>query len=195
MFAIFAAVAMAVTTSLVNPTRCQSDLRGMLVMNEDEFDQGENGWRKLANDSRCFGAAAELIRAFRLSHRGHGNMLWWHEGQMRAAAGQTRQAIPLFAAARARPNEWNIDSGWNHYLDATVAFLKRDLPALLQARSILASLPAPSDQTNASPAAKTQARPAGWPPNLDVVDGLLRCFDKSYAEAVNPSCRPDSKGL
>ncbi|MEM1246425.1 MAG: hypothetical protein AAGK22_08635 [Acidobacteriota bacterium] len=28
-----------------------------------------------------------------------------------------------------------------------------------------------------------------WPPNLDVVDGLLRCFDRPYAEAYGASCR------
>jgi hypothetical protein len=28
-----------------------------------------------------------------------------------------------------------------------------------------------------------------WPPNLDVVDGFLNCFDKSYDEAYGAACR------
>ena len=29
-----------------------------------------------------------------------------------------------------------------------------------------------------------------WPPNIDVVDGLIHCFDRSYDEAYGSACRP-----
>jgi hypothetical protein len=65
---------------------------------------------------------------------------------------------------------------WNIYVDATIAFLHRDRDALLKARTKLAEVPPEA------------GRPDSKPMNLDVVDGLLRCFDRSYADAYS-ACR------
>lgn len=180
-------ITLAVAVGLNQPP-CAIDRMMALLLDEQAFDQGPEGWRRLANPD-CFAAAADLIRDWRAAHPGHSPMLHWHEGQMRAAAGQYEHAAMLFEAARAGPNEWNIDTGWNAYVDASIAFVRRDAARLQAARNHLADLPPPPLQTQAAPAARAEPLPENWPPNLDVVDGLIACFDKPYADAMNPACR------
>jgi hypothetical protein len=172
---------------------CESVARSTLELNERSFDQDERqGWRPLARPG-CFVAAADLIAAWRQRHPEHGPMLYFHEAQMRAAGGQYAAAAPLFAKARSGPNEWRIDTGWNHYIDASIAFVRRDLPALRSARATLASLPIPAEQPGVAEAAKAEPRPESWPPNIDVVDGLIRCFEKGYADALQGGCRTPAR--
>lgn len=188
MFVLYMAAALSTMSGAPDAQPCVIDQHAAMALDEQAFDQGPDGWRKLANPD-CFAAAADLIRDWRAAHPGHGAMLHWHEGQMRAAAGQYGAAAPLFEAARAGSNEWNIDTGWNAYVDASIAFVRRDLPALKAARTRLATLPPPPLQPQAAPAAKAEPLPENWPPNLDVIDGLIACFDKPYADAMSPSCR------
>lgn len=172
---------------------CGAVPQSALELDEQAFDQdGAKGWRPLARPG-CFIAAADLIAAWRKRHPGHGPMLYFHEAQMRAAGGQYAAAAPLFAQARSGPNEWRIDTGWNHYVDASIAFVRRDLPGLKSARATLAALPIPAEQPGVAEAAKAEARPENWPPNLEVVDGLIRCFEKGYADAMQGSCRTPAR--
>ena len=60
-------------------------------------------------------------------------------------------------------------------MDATIAFLKRDKPALLAAREALASLPRPEDFDPRD--AQGNVVDISWPMNLHVVNGLINCFD------------------
>jgi len=118
---------------------------------------------------------------------------------MRASAGQYEQAIPLLEAAR-KPVEQD-PAGWNYYVDATLAFLRQDNPALLAAQERLAAVAYP--EGTGMPPLKDgyfeTPTPAGqptmkmrWPPNIEVVDGLVACFGKPYTEAYGTSCRPPS---
>ena len=118
---------------------------------------------------------------------------------MRASAGQYERAIPLLESAR-MPADKDL-AGWNYYVDASVAFLRHDKPALLDAQGRLATVAYP--QITGLPPLKdgffelpTQpGQPAmkmRWPPNIDVVDGLVACFDKLYSQAYKPSCQPSS---
>lgn len=169
---------------------CPAVPDGTLTLGEAAFDQdGEKGWRPLAKPG-CFLKAADLIAAWRTRHPVHGNVVVFHEAQMRAAGGDYREAGDLFAQARAAPNALRVDYGWNAYVAASVAFVRRDLAALKAARATLASLPPPAEQPGVAAAVKAEPRPEEWPPNLAVVDGLIACFDKSYADAMNPACRP-----
>lgn len=180
---------------------CAYDRDAMLALDEHAFDQDlAGGWRALDNLPGCQLAAAELIAAYRAAHPGSSSLLAWHEGQARASAGQYEQAIPLLEHAR-KPAEQDL-AGWNHYVDATVAFLRGDEPALLQARQRLASIPYPEgaglpplrDGHIEFPAQPGQpAMRMRWPTNLDVVDGLAACFGKPYAEAYGAACRPATK--
>jgi len=65
---------------------------------------------------------------------------------------------------------------WNLYVDATTAFVQRDREALLLSRHKLATAPARYWSGLKAPS------------NLDVVDGLVRCFERTYADAYR-MCR------
>jgi hypothetical protein len=188
-------------TTIPVANRCTYDKTAMLALSEDAFDQdlsnGGGGWRKIGNTPGCELAAAGLLAAYRETHPGSDSILAWHEGQMRASAGQSSRAIPLLRAARKDPAK--DPAGWNAYVDATVAFLQRDKAALADARQRLAAVPYPADSgmpplVNGTVEFPAEAgRPAmkmRWPPNIDVVDGLVACFDKPYTAAYESSCRP-----
>ncbi len=177
--------------------KCGYDEAAMLALDESAFDQdlsnGGGGWRKIANIPGCEIAAADLIAAYKKEHALDKPILDWHEGQMRASAGQTERAIELLSSAR--KNEAGQEA-WNAYVDATVAFLRKDKPGLLAARDRLMQMPAPEAlgpvkdgyvEVSMDNGQKMKMR---WPMNIEVVDGLLACFDKSYSEAYGSDCRP-----
>ncbi|KAB7770588.1 hypothetical protein CKY51_04490 [Xanthomonas maliensis] len=177
---------------------CSYDHAAMLALDENAFDQDmQGGWRVVADRPGCALAAAELLRDYRQAHAITGGIVTWHEGQMRAQAGQSAQAIALFDQAR-KPAEQDL-AGWNPYVDATIAFLKRDRAGLQAARARLAAVPYPAGE--GMPPLKDgvivwpaeSGRPEismRWPPNLDVVDGLRTCYEESYAVAYGSErCR------
>lgn len=180
MFAFVLAAAVAATPA--DP--CAYDRRKTLALDEQSFDQDLNGgWRVLEDKPQCELVAADLVRDYRNLHRGPMDWsLFWHEGQLRAGAGQTRAAIRLFEQAR-RPG---MQTSWNLYVDGTIAFLRHDRTALQTVRDKLAALPRPADLKPL--VFKGQSIAAPWPPNLNVLDGFIRCFNRSYDEAYGPRC-------
>ena len=153
-----------------------------MALDQRAFDQDmDGGWRTLAHDPACRAAAADLIRDYREAHALTDSILFWHEGQMRAEAGQTHAAIVLFNRSR-----HDDPFGWNLYVDASIAFLRRDRAALQRARDALAVLPRPPHFQPRD----VNRRPINlaWPPNLNVVDALIRCFGRAYAKAY--ACAP-----
>jgi hypothetical protein len=161
---------------------CRHDRGRLLVLGEAEFDQDmAGGWRGL-EDRGCVAEAADLVRDYRISHRAS-RMLFWHEGQLRATLGQARAAITLFEKSRIQGAD---RIGWNHYVDASIAFLKRDRRALLAARASLAKIPRPADFRPRD--SEGNVIEIAWPPNLNVVDGMIACFGRSYAEAYGGRC-------
>ena len=73
------------------------------------------------------------------------------------------------------------------YAAATVAFLRMTRPALLAARAKLVAEPKPDGWDEAVAELKASGETVLWPLNLEVVDGMILCFDKPYAEAYD--CR------
>lgn len=109
-----------------------------------------------------------------------GFILTWHEGQARAMAGQTQQAIELFDQSRHPPEE-DAPFGWNLYVDGSIAFLRGDRQALQSARDRLAILPRPE---NFSPVGTDgEVIEIAWPLNLNVLDAFLRCWGQPYKAA------------
>lgn len=174
---------------------CSVDLDAITKLSPFEFDQLPKGWRSLARPN-CNAAAADLIAAYRVVNWSRLDasqvaISYWHEGQSRAMAGQTEAAIPLLLAgvnpglgAAGEQKLLPYSSAFSQYALATVAFLQNDLPGLKAARARLGAVPQPGDfaKLNAN-----SPRPAMWPMNLDVVDRLIACFGKPYAEAYG--CR------
>lgn len=161
---------------------CTFNRAELLALDEHSFDQDmDGGWRAVARQEECSEVAADLIREYRETRGLTSTILYWHEGQLRAFAGSTDEAIRLFEKSR---KTFDI-FGWNLYVDASIAFLKRDKPALLAAREALARLPRPEDFNPQD--AQGNVVNISWPPNLSVVDGLITCFDRGYKEAYG--CR------
>lgn len=169
---------------------CAHDRDALLALDYDAFDQDpDGGWRPLGADPACYATGAGLIAAYRERHDAtlgphQRRILNWHEGQLRAGAGEHAAAIPLFEAARA-------DDGpaWNLYVDATLAFVRRDRDAFDRSRAALAALPKPEgwDDKAADTERRFGFRPT-WPMNLDVVDRMGACFDADYFAAYEGSC-------
>ena len=187
-------------TAVYATDRCTYDKDAMLALDVNSFDQdlagGGGGWRAIANIPGCELAAAELLAAYQAEHPDSGSILAWHEGQVRAAGGQYEQAIPLLESAR-KPEEQD-EFGWNFYVDAVIAFLRNDKPALQKAQQQLIAIAYP-EGAGLPPLkggyVEFQTRPGQptirmrWPLNIEEVDALLACFGKSYKEATGSSCR------
>ena len=162
-----------------SPAVCAFDRTQMLALSQDAFDQDMNGgWRALAAREGCIEAAADLIRDYREAKGLPDSVFVWHEGQLRASLEETERAIELFEKSR-YPQEDPL--GWNLYVEASVAFLRKDKPALIRARDALAQVQKPADWDPRD--AQGHAFAVSWPLNLDVVDRLIRCFDRPYKEA------------
>ena len=156
---------------------CSYDRKALLALDQRAFDQDlDGGWRAIARSEPCIEVAADLIRDYRQTHSLESEILYWHEGQLRAQAGANEEAIELFERTH-RPRE--DPSGWNQYVDATIAFLQDDRVALLNARGALSRLPRPPGL----PTRNRSGNPISWPPNLNVVDMLVACFGRPYKEA------------
>jgi hypothetical protein len=139
----------------------------------------------------CDSVAADLVRDYRESHGSRSGILYWHEGQLRALAGDYESATMLMEQSRDADDP---SVGWNVYVAATIAFLNRDRAALLEARARLAALrPMNGEQVQdgfiSFRTGSGQMMRVRWPLNLDVVDGLVRCFDKPYRAAYGAECR------
>lgn len=172
---------------------CAYDVRAMLALDEHAFNSTPDmGWRVLGNTPGCEGVAADLIATYRQEHPGIENQvsLLHHEAQMRAASGQTEAAISLLRDVRALESTPEMLA----YRDAEIAFLGNDHSSLLAARERLASLPEPEGFAAAVERFRNSYPnfpPPRWPTNLDVVDGLIACFGRPYAEAYGLACRPE----
>ena len=130
-------IILAATLSVTVRAECNHDRERMLSLNLKSFDQDEgDGWRKIAKVEGCKPVAADIIREYRIKNSTKESILYWHEGQLRAELGENESAIFLFEKTR-RPSDLNR-IGWNFYLDASIAFLKKDKEKLLKSRNLLA---------------------------------------------------------
>jgi len=171
------------------PPDCSYDLDAMLELDLDAFDQDipNGGWRRLSNLD-CHEEAAELIRAWRHEKRDHSHILYWHEGQMRAFAGQTSEAIALFDLTR-KSQDFDADFGWNHYVDGTIAFMRGDREGLSRAIERLAAVPEPEVNSFTRPDGTVVEM--SWPPNMNVLVKFEQCWGRTYAEAYGArDCAP-----
>ena len=158
----------------------------MLELDRQAFDQDLNGgWRLLAQKEGCELAAAELIREWRHAKRDHEGILYWHEGQMRAFAGQTEEAVALFELTY-NPPEFDADFGWNYYVSGTIAFLLRKREHLRAMIEGLKKIPEPSNNSFTRPDGTVVKM--SWPPNLNVLEGFEKCWDEPYEVAYGSEC-------
>ncbi|MEA5444420.1 hypothetical protein VCB98_01130 [Gammaproteobacteria bacterium AB-CW1] len=166
--------------SALSAPSCDYDHDAMMALDQNAFDQDmEGGWRTL-HRAGCTEEAADLIRDYRRHHDNDAPILLFHEGQMRAQAGQTEKAIPLIEQTYRNDED---RGGWNFYVDGTIAFLEGDRKALKAARERLADVPEPEEFAPVDTLGNPVDMP--WPPNLPMLDRLIDCFDSDYAEAYH----------
>lgn len=149
-----------------------------LDMDYKTFNHYTNsGWRKLAQAGE-FKEAGKLIDRFlkikedlTISNRVN---LHFHAGQMYAFAKEDKTALKQFQNAKYDLDPEKIPEhlierlkSWNTYVDATIAFLRKDKTKLLECRQRMAN----------------GTGTGGKSANLIVVDSLAKNFDKSYFEA------------
>ena len=141
------------------------------------------GWRPLADRPGCSLETADLIADYRRQQpkATSDRPLIWREAQLRALGGQRDPASALMRSTY-KPAHADV-GGWNAYVDATIAFLDDDLPALKQARAWLAALPPPPGRVVRNGMVQVEAEQVPWPPRLPVVDALVRCMYQPYALA------------
>lgn len=155
----------------------------MLDLSFHDFDQGRGGWRSLDASFACSDEADDALAAYRARHASdlsaaNASLLMWHEAQVLADQGDTERAASLMKEAA-----WVGEPEWQRlYREGSVAFLEGDLERLRAKRTSMAELPRDPGLT------LPDGTEATWPPNLDVLDGLIACFGKPYDVAYG--CRP-----
>lgn len=187
------AAAFIVAQAVAGP--CAHDRSALLAMPPDRFDGTEiTSWRTLSRDPACLEIAADLLRDYREANQvrldvSQLHLNYWHEGQIRAGLGQKQRAVHLLMAG---VNPEVSTDGFADYALGTVAFVNGDRAALLAARDRLAATPQPPDWEKAAEEYRQQfGREIAWPMNLNVLDGLIACFDRPYLEAYGSAdCRP-----
>ncbi len=173
---------LALMAAQMTAPACHYDRKRLLALDLRAFDQDmTGGWRKLAADG-CEAEAADLIRDWRIAHKTRESILFWHEGQLRADIGQTSSAIALFERSRKTVEE-DHGFGWNLYVDGTIAFLRADREAFDRAKVELAALPRPAGLDMRGPDGGPVA--IAWPLNMNVFEGLQRCWGQSYKQAYS----------
>lgn len=172
--------------------QCVTDRAALMALDYWAFDQGADGIRAALAKPGCELVAADLYRDYHATLRARGapvmitlpngeewpmsetgemSILYWHEGQLRAFAGDGEGAASLFEQSLKTPEESHY--GWDEYVRGSIAFLRGDLQALTAAREAMAGKEAPGYGDL----------------NLGVLDGLIACFGRSYKEAYGaPEC-------
>lgn len=107
-----------------------NNLEHMLLMDPWTFDQTAQGWRSLPLHKQ-----SEILKLYIDKHIKNGefinsnsdkvdpSILIWHLGQILAFQSRYQQAINWMTLSK------NKDSDWNDYVDATIAFIKKDKKA------------------------------------------------------------------
>ncbi len=156
-------------TSLAQTTLSKEDRQHLMSLDFEAFDQDMNGgWRTCANQQE-FELAAGLIEEYIELHpeieKGELSVMKWHTGQMYALADKNDKAIPFMEASKKDDDVMS----WNTYVEATVAFLKKDKELLAQKREELE---------------KNSVMPAASDKNLILIKKLEANIDKSYLGAL-----------
>lgn len=178
----------AVSAVAAEPTHleCAYDREAILALDFVAFDQTDgSGWRPLY-EAGCYQEAAELVRAWAASHPNAQSIIPYHEAQLWGYAGRSDIAVPLFERIY-REMTGDSSDPWRLYTEGNLAFLQRDRARFEATTAKLAALPRPADWDSRR-AVMADGRPAGprpWPPNLNILQAMLRCWDQTYEVAAH----------
>lgn len=169
---VSAGVAIAGAQTQVHARDCvvtADEREAMLRQDYRTFDEGADAhsWRTLLREG-CIREAVEMLEAYRARNASRLTLdqqleLNFHIGQTLAFGGHDAESLPYFESARAD----GASSEWNAYVDATIAFIRKDRPQLEAARR------------------RYVAAPSSQPMRVRIIDGLLMCLEQPYAQAVH----------
>lgn len=172
------------TSEVKSEANCIKDREALLALDYMAFElDPTQGYQPIVAIPGCELVAADLIKDYHsrlrekgepviisvpqgevpISDTGRITLLYWHEGQIRASHGQKQQALALFNKSLEAPEDSR--RGWNEYVRASIAFLEDDLAQLKRQHELMAASDNPSQL------------------NLAVLEGLIACFGRPYAEA------------
>lgn len=178
-------VLMLVATILAapEPAGCRLSAEGKAAnarLNFEDFDQKEtlpSSARTLVNKG-CWSAATEATQHYLingpLATDRQQRILLFHLAQQLANAGDEKRAVVVVAGAR-YPDEVlskPTDLRWNDFVRAHWAFFAKDRPLLERALAAVKGGDGFGNRLNAA-----------------LVEGLTKCFDKPYLQAVSTPCR------
>ena len=141
----------------------------LMNLSFEEFDQNmQGGWRMYANN-QDFKSATDLIKLYLEQHNeleaGQREVMSFHCGQLLALMDKNQEAIPYMKASKKTEDVMQ----WNIYVDATIAFLRKDREAFNAKKTELAQKSMmPLDQNK----------------NLNVLNLLEANFESTYQEAL-----------
>lgn len=165
---------------------CAADREAILALEFIAFDQtAGSGWRPLY-EAGCYEEAAGLVRDWAVRHGQAPSIIPYHEAQLWGYAGRSDFAIPMFERI-IRGMAADPSDPWRLYTEGNLAFLQRDKSRLEAATAKLAALPRPANwgTTRAITADGKPAPPQAWPPNLNILQAMLRCWDETYEVAAH----------
>lgn len=147
----------------------QNDL--MLMQEFWTFDQSPFGFRSLAKlDDRCYLRTGVLIADYLTKNdtaldANSKQISNFHAGQSFSFVTKYDIAIPHFERSINPDEAADPTFHWNAYVEATLAFLRRDKNALVAAREKFGKHPQGGDSVN-----------------VKVVDRMIKCFNSTYKD-------------
>jgi hypothetical protein len=181
--AFLSTTAFANSADVISCEVTDEEFTRIIGLSLQDFDQNSgDGWRPFY-ESGCYELAAQLLTAYMAGYPdrvGH-YMLPFHAGQMYAINNEYEKAERLMRQAYSPRDSAKID--WNAFVDANIAFLRKDRAMLLRMRQRIAKQPEMTEAMGAPEWA------VGKKMNLDVVDGFIACFDEPYSVAYDDECR------
>lgn len=190
---LFLALGLAAGGHAAAAPDCSYDEAALMSLSPRAFndDADRAGWRGLADREACIAAAADLLKNYRLRQmEGPLSSVLHHEAQLRAATGQTEEAVQLLR----RVLDIAEDDASKAYHKAEIAFIEQDFGALVSARDELLAVPMPEGFEQGVEEFKQKYPdypPPVWPTNLNVVEGFIACFDEPYSVAYSEACGPE----
>ena len=157
----------------------------MMRLSFSEFDQNpENGWRPYY-EARCYDVAQELLSSYidrnpEVAEKNH--MLAFHAGQMYAFTANYEVAETYFRRSYSgKVSSW---SNWDAFVDANIAFINADYSGLEAAKTKIMQQETITKEAHPN----FPSHFYGKKINLDVVNGFMACFGRSYLAAYH-DCR------
>ena len=168
LLSLLIAAAAGIASSCAVPP-AELERQAALVYSTFDSQPPPHGWRHLSAMG-CTDAAVSMLSAYAAANAGglsaaNAMELSFHIGQVLALAGRENESIAYFE----RSLQTTATAEWSAYVQATLAFLKRDTAAVRVARNAYAAV-APSSM------------------RLRFIEGFLACPNEPYAKAVH--CHP-----